>query len=244
MSNIPVIILAAGKGTRLAPLTLNCPKSLLPIGSKPLLVRTIYQLKSIGFKFIHVVVGYLHQQIVETLRSFFNNDIQFIYNNEYMTDTNTGSLHLGLTKITGPSLVVEGDVILPDGALPLLLESCQSNRSIWFTNGPFQTHQQGGIIKYNDTRQIIDMRIVSKFTPDYSVYSKNLGIVYIGPGEINLYKSILAQAFEKDITNLYYMQHWISHLEKLPCQAIDLYPACSFNTLDELEYCKKLLTLN
>ena len=54
------IILCAGKGTRLAPLTLNKPKPLLEIKGKTLLENTILHLRKCGIQEIIVVTGYKH----------------------------------------------------------------------------------------------------------------------------------------------------------------------------------------
>lgn len=63
-----VIILAGGKGTRLAPYTTIFPKPLLPIGDKPILEIILRQLSSFGFKNITLSVNHLNALI----RSYFD----------------------------------------------------------------------------------------------------------------------------------------------------------------------------
>ncbi|WP_243668977.1 sugar phosphate nucleotidyltransferase [Vulcanisaeta sp. JCM 16161] len=53
------IILVAGEGTRLRPLTYTLPKPLIPIMGKPLITRIIEGLMSNGISNIHVVIGHL-----------------------------------------------------------------------------------------------------------------------------------------------------------------------------------------
>ena len=67
------VILAGGKGTRLAPYTTVFPKPMLPIGDKPILDTIIKQLAYFGFDEIIISVGYL----AELLQAYFmnNNDI-------------------------------------------------------------------------------------------------------------------------------------------------------------------------
>lgn len=60
------IILAAGQGTRLRPLTDNKPKCLVPLLGKPLIQHQLEVLKSAGIDDVHIVTGYCHDQI-ETL---------------------------------------------------------------------------------------------------------------------------------------------------------------------------------
>ena len=56
------IILAAGLGTRLRPMTDNTPKALIKVKDKPLVEYQIEFLKENGIDEIIVVVGYLHEQ--------------------------------------------------------------------------------------------------------------------------------------------------------------------------------------
>ncbi len=59
------VILCGGKGTRLAPLTKNSPKPLLPVAGKVLLDRTIAMLVEQGFTDFILMAGHLGEMIVE-----------------------------------------------------------------------------------------------------------------------------------------------------------------------------------
>ena len=50
------LILAAGKGTRMWPLTDNTPKPLLPLGGLPIIKRQIDELKKVGVKSVYVLI--------------------------------------------------------------------------------------------------------------------------------------------------------------------------------------------
>lgn len=241
MSHPQVVILAAGQSSRLYPLTLECPKCLLPFGDQPLLVRTLKQLQQIGLTSIRVVVGHLQDKIKAALKEFENN-VEFVYNENYAKDVNSLSLHLGLSTVTGPVLIIEADVILSDKCLPFIKNACEGKESIWFTYGKFLSSQVGGIIKSDAENNIVDMRIVPQFDAHYADYSKNLGMVYIGQKQIDLYKNLLNEAVNGSSSS-YYMQHWINHMPNLAAKEINLFPcpAGSFNTLEELKYCQQLI---
>ena len=64
------IILAGGKGTRLAPYTTILPKPLIPVGHKPILEIILRQLIFYGFKDITLAVGYL----AEIIQAYFQNN--------------------------------------------------------------------------------------------------------------------------------------------------------------------------
>ena len=59
------MILCAGYGKRLNPLTLTCPKPLLKIGNETLLSNTIKFLEKFGIKQIVINVHYLSEQIID-----------------------------------------------------------------------------------------------------------------------------------------------------------------------------------
>lgn len=66
-SYLPVdaVLMAGGKGERLRPMTLSCPKPLLPVGGRPIIDYNIENLLKNGIEHIHVTVNYLHEQIEE-----------------------------------------------------------------------------------------------------------------------------------------------------------------------------------
>ena len=85
------MILAAGFGKRLNPLTLNCPKPLLKIGKETLLSNTINFLEQAKIKEVVINVHYLGDQIVEYLnKKKFNLKIIIINEKEKILDTGGG----------------------------------------------------------------------------------------------------------------------------------------------------------
>ena len=74
MSEINALLLAAGLGTRLGPLTEHCPKCLIPIAGRPLLEHWLCSLYRIGIGRV-IVNMYHHHDLVESFlaRSCFSN---------------------------------------------------------------------------------------------------------------------------------------------------------------------------
>lgn len=62
---IDAVLMAGGRGERLRPLTLNCPKPLLKVGGKAIIDYNIDELQANGVDSIHVTVNYLKEQIEE-----------------------------------------------------------------------------------------------------------------------------------------------------------------------------------
>jgi len=85
------MILAAGFGKRLKPLTLNCPKPLLKIGKHTLLSNTISFLEQCGIQEVIINVHHLSNQIVEyTNKKKFNLSITIVNEKEKILDTGGG----------------------------------------------------------------------------------------------------------------------------------------------------------
>ena len=89
------IILSAGYGKRLRPLTEKCPKPLLKIGNETLLSNTINFLKKSGINEIVVNVHYLKDKIIEYINNNnnFNIDITIVEEKEKILDTGGGILN-------------------------------------------------------------------------------------------------------------------------------------------------------
>jgi len=64
-SDMPAVVLAAGEGTRLRPLTEDTPKGMVEVAGKPILTHCFEQLVALGASELHVVVGYRKEDIIE-----------------------------------------------------------------------------------------------------------------------------------------------------------------------------------
>ena len=88
------MILAAGFGKRIHPLTLKHPKPLLKIGKETLLSNTLKFLTSYGIKQIVINVHYLEEQIVDYInRNQFNFTIKIVKEKVKILDTGGGVLN-------------------------------------------------------------------------------------------------------------------------------------------------------
>jgi NDP-mannose synthase len=104
------IILAGGKGTRLAPYTMVFPKPLMPLGETPILEIIVRQLARRGFVEITLAVGHLAQLI----ESYFGDGERFGVHIRYVReDTPLGTAGpLGaVTDLDEPFLVMNGDIL-------------------------------------------------------------------------------------------------------------------------------------
>lgn len=78
------IILLAGEGTRMRPLTYTKPKPLLKIADKSILQHNLEQLKQNGIVDIILVIGYLHEHIKKSLENLRGFNFQFLMQQEQL----------------------------------------------------------------------------------------------------------------------------------------------------------------
>ena len=106
------MILAAGFGERIRPLTLNCPKPLLKIGSETLLSNTLKFLESFGIKQVVINVHYLGEQIIDYInKKKFNLIINIVVEKEKILDTGGGVLNAIKHFSKEPFIVINPDTI-------------------------------------------------------------------------------------------------------------------------------------
>ncbi|WP_107928496.1 N-acetylmuramate alpha-1-phosphate uridylyltransferase MurU [Neisseria animaloris] len=107
------MILAAGRGERMRPLTDSCPKPLLKVGSEPLIGWHLRRLKAAGIDEIVINHAWLGRQIEETLGTGTDYGVQIAYSPEGETGLETaGGIATALPLLGNePFLVVNGDVL-------------------------------------------------------------------------------------------------------------------------------------
>ena len=115
------IVLAAGTGNRLYPLTESNPKPLTRVGEHSIIKRLVSNLISVGITNIVVVTGHLGEQISVELNEHFSEiNFSFIHNERYNATNNIYSLWLAREHFTEDFLLLEADVIFSPETLDQL----------------------------------------------------------------------------------------------------------------------------
>ncbi|MBN1656838.1 MAG: NTP transferase domain-containing protein [Anaerolineae bacterium] len=104
------VILAGGRGQRLAPYTTILPKPLLPIDDIPILEVVIRQLKSAGFDDVTMAVGYLAELLIAYFGDGEKLGVRIRYSREEQPLGTAGPLSL-LDHLDEPFLVMNGDLL-------------------------------------------------------------------------------------------------------------------------------------
>lgn len=107
------MILAAGRGERLRPLTENLPKALVEVKGEPLLERHLRFLSASGVDTVVINLGWLGEQILERIGGGERFGLNVIYSQEGENILETGGgIHRALPMLgTAPFLVVNADIL-------------------------------------------------------------------------------------------------------------------------------------
>jgi bifunctional UDP-N-acetylglucosamine pyrophosphorylase/glucosamine-1-phosphate N-acetyltransferase len=115
------VVLVAGKGTRMEPLTSNCPKVLLPVANKPILEHILNSAIEAGIEGFVFITGYLEEQIKEHFGDGgkWGVSIDYILQKEQLGTANAIGCAKGHVK--GAFLVLNGDMLIGQEDLKALV---------------------------------------------------------------------------------------------------------------------------
>ncbi len=115
------IILAAGDGGRLRPLTLKTPKVLLDLGERPLINYPLDALMAAGISEIAIVVGYMNGVVEKALKLSYPS-LSYVYNDHYDDGGNAMSIYAARSFIGDDSFVVcMGDHAISPSIISIML---------------------------------------------------------------------------------------------------------------------------
>jgi len=106
------VILAGGKGTRLAEVRKDIPKPMMPVLGKPLLQYQIELLKKHGFESVWLIVGHLHEQIQEHFKDGSEYGLSIKYFIEEQPLGTVGGIKALEKELDQTFLVLYGDVMI------------------------------------------------------------------------------------------------------------------------------------
>ena len=213
-----IIILAAGKGERLFPLTKNTPKPLIDLGDGETLLEK--QLKSLSeskvIDEVIIVLGYLYEQIESKLKNFKTKlKIKTYYNPFYEMSNNLITLWLSKYEMNEDFLITNGDNLFTSDVVRDLVNN--TNDGIYVT------------ICYRDDLGEDDMKVnldenkkvlrVSKEINNSN--TESIGLVKVqGEKYRNIYQEVLEQ-LARD--NQYINKFWLETFNVLAAKGVEIH---------------------
>lgn len=234
-SGITLVLLAAGRGTRMAN-TLQVPKPLAPVGGEPLLQRTLRQFHEVGIHDFCIVTGYEEHLLTSIARANFP-DVRIVHNARFAEDRNILSLLLAFRTLPPgqAALVVEGDVVLSDAAVKTIAGALRQGKSFWTACGNFCPGQVGGILRADVNGSLREIRYAT-YHDELRSWHKNLGVIFVAPDGVEHSRKLLEAAASESL-DAYFMLPWQEHLDELPAMLLDVgkKEAATFNTPEEYQ---------
>jgi NDP-sugar pyrophosphorylase family protein len=142
-----MVIMAGGKGVRLHPQTLNCPKPLLRIAGKPILEHIIEHAKNQGFTNLVIAINYLGHMIEDYFGDGDKFGVKIQYLRENLPLGTAGALSLLDPKPDSSFIVTNGDVITDINYVELLNYHHQNSASATMAVRGYEWQNPFGVVQ-------------------------------------------------------------------------------------------------
>lgn len=225
LGDVPVVIMAGGKGTRLYPYTKILPKPLIPIGDIPIIERVMERFYEYGVKVFYLSVNYKKNMI----QSYFS-DNEKAYRIEYIEENTplgtAGSLQLIKAKIEKALFVANCDCLISADYEELYNHHIESKNAITMVVSVKNETIPYGVVRSNENGELIEIN--EKPTRSYMI---NTGMYVINPEIIDLIPK----------NSIFHMTDLIDKAKKLGYR-IGIYPVSedSFLDMGEMEEMKRM----
>lgn len=172
------VILVAGTGTRLLPLTADRPKCLVEIGGGTILSRLLQQLASAGLKNIFLATGFREDSIRTWVAQHPTSglEISFVANPAYATTNNAQSLWTTRSAVGDRSfLLCDGDVLLRPGVMERLLAHPSENALLVEPRTDMGDEEMKALVENDRVTKL------SKAIDPKRAFGESIGIQKVGP---------------------------------------------------------------
>ncbi len=149
MSIEKAVILSAGQGSRLGPLTVDSPKCLIPFAGKTLLRWQIDALVAAGIKEIVVVTGFRTEQVEAELAGISGVVTRTLFNPFYHVADNLGSCWMAREEMDRDFIILNGDTLISPTIVRTLVEQASAPITVTidvkpgFDEDDMKVHREG-----------------------------------------------------------------------------------------------------
>jgi len=164
------LILAAGMGTRLRPLTDKIPKCLVPVNGVPIIAKQIENLVDNSIREIYIVSGYKSDILESVLKGSYP-FVNIVLNANYGETNNMYSAYLTRDVLYGNEFILmNGDVFFDESVISELLKPMYLN-SIVVEKGVYNDESMK--VRVDNTNRIVE---ISKKIPEILAYGVSIDV--------------------------------------------------------------------
>lgn len=149
------MILAAGEGTRLRPLTLETPKPLLPVGDIPVVIRQLQWLKSHGVGTIAINLYHIGEKIEAELGDGSRFGMKIYYSNEETLLGTAGGLKRMETIFDSTFFIAYGDILTDLSLTEMAAFHREKNALVTIALFETQTPWEVGVVELEEDGRVI-----------------------------------------------------------------------------------------
>ncbi|MGN0144891.1 MAG: NTP transferase domain-containing protein [Clostridium sp.] len=229
------ILMAAGMGTRLRPLTEKTPKSLIEVNGVSLLERQIINLREIGVEEIIVVTGYLHEEFNDIVKKY---NLIKLYNDKYDVYNNIYSLYVARDYLRD-AFVIDADNYFTRN----FLSKTKPETSIYYSACKENIASEW-IFKYTESGRIYGIDIGDENSKPNYIMS---GVSYWTEKDGRFMAEKVRKAVEEDKTlDIYWDNVAVDNYDNMEVyiekiQSNDIF---EIDTISDLEYLKRKLHID
>ena len=219
------LILAAGFGKRLQPITNTIPKSMVEVNGTPLLVNALNNLTALGIQDIGIVVGHMADYIKEKIGTVYKGaKISYFENPRYLETNNVVSLYTAVDFCNDDMLMLECDIYYHKEMLELLMAG-EGECSILVS--PFNPRTMDGSVIRVDGDKVQEL-ILGKWQGDnfdYSLTRKTVNMYRFTKGFTEKYMPLVKwyvenmgeqSYYEKVLGSLLYLRECDARIVEVP----------------------------
>ncbi len=229
------VILAAGLGVRLKPLTDEEPKCLTEVCGKTILVQTLEVLEKNGIEETVIVIGYLGNVIISRIGNKYKSmKITYIWNKIYDKTNSMYSAWLARKYLEKGAILIEGDTIFEEALIKGLLDMPEENA--YWAESIFTEKYNGSMATADKKNRIINVEIVRGRLKEYkNNFFKSTGVLKITPGYGKAFSDWLDDDVKKGNVSIYYDLVIAKHLNDYPIYVCDVTKKAKWAEIDNFD---------
>jgi len=193
------IILAAGTGTRLMPLTKDIPKPLLEIDDNSLMERMMVNCISNNVNEFIIVLGHKKKRVLEKvdyLKNKYHVKIETVENKEYSQTNTSCSVKVAIHQLDDDILIINGDNVVDERIISGLLKINETALVV-------DNHK---VLNEESFKLRIENNVIMEIGKGIDIDTSSgefIGISKVSKDDLNMFKTILEDLIAEDVQNYY-----------------------------------------